>query len=186
MPRWTTDPPATLTGPGFRLVRTPAASSLTACITSLDMIGCPTHYYQRRTIPCDDDLCPACSEGIGWRWHGWLACILNQTQEHVLFEFTATAADFFKPYREQHGTLRGCVFTASRNNTRANARVLIRCRPGDLTKIQLPPPPDIKQALAHIWGIPVDQLGKHGRMKYTDRLRKNGKQPVQPMTPDAH
>ena len=185
MPNWTNTPPPSITGPGFRLIRTPATQSVTACITSLDMIGCATHFYQRRTLPCEGSGCTPCSEGIGWRWHGWVACILSQTQEHVLFEFTAPAADYFAKYRDQHATLRGCIFTAQRNNNRSNARVLIRCRPADLAKIQLPPAPDLTSALAHIWGIPPEHSTIQGHAKRFQRVAINGKKPLKPMPPQA-
>jgi hypothetical protein len=160
-----TDPPATTLGPALRIVRTPTTGQLTAAVTSSDLLGCCTHFYQHHTIPCEAPDCPACAEGIGWRWHGWVSCILSTSQEHILFEFTAEASDSLRRYRDTHGTLRGCILTANRVAPRQNARVVIRTRPSDPAKLQLPPQPDISAALSHIWGIPPEQTKVRHRIK---------------------
>ena len=186
MPRWTNAPPETPDGPGLRIVRTPAASTLCAIATSPDVQGCPTHFFQRRTVPCEDSACEACAAGVGWRWHGWFGCILSGTLEHVLFEITAQAYEPLKPYIQQHGTLRGCQFTARRNSTRNNARVLISCKPADLAKIQLPPAPDVIRQLSHIWGIPYEQLTAAGHTYHRlARVTTNRKKPLTPTNSNA-
>jgi hypothetical protein len=56
---------------------------------------------------------------------------------------------------DTYGTLRGCLFTASRPKRCRNGKVEITCRPFDLTKIALPKSPDIPAAMAVIWQLPT-------------------------------
>ena len=158
MPNWINEPPDGASHSGMRLIRTPATKTLTACVTSTEIVGCCTHFVGNRTVPCEGvPNCAPCSEGIPWRWHGYLSCLLRETLEHVLFEFTAASSDPFKHYIEVHGTLRGCKMTARRVNSKHNGRVLIQCREAELTRIRLPDPPDLKKMMCHIWNIPTNR-----------------------------
>lgn len=154
MPRFDTSPPVENHHSGYRLIRTPASHPLLAHVLSDNLIGCRTHYVANRTIPCETPHCEHCEAGIGWRWHGYLAVILDSTQEIVLFECTARAAEAFAAYYQRHTTTRGCHFKAVRYKSRHNGRVLIQAKPGDLAKINLPPAPSVEKLLCHIWNIP--------------------------------
>jgi len=155
MPQWSNEPPTAPSGYSLRIIRTPAATPITAIITSPDLIGCPTHYIKNRTIPCEGpDKCPHCAEGFSWRWHGYVSAVLTATLEHVLFECTDHASSAFRTYRLLHGNLRGCHFRAHRPSKRANGRVVIECKPTDPQRTPLPDPPDLVRVLCHIWNIP--------------------------------
>lgn len=184
MPRFSTEPPPEARRPGIRLLRTPAGRAIVAVITSDDVVGTPTHFYKHRTIPCEGNDCEPCRAGYSWRWHGYVSCVDETTHEHVLFEFTAKASDYFKAYKKQHGSLRGCLFHAARAGQRYNAAVIIRCRPADLAGRDLPEGLNIPPLLCHIWNVPVtatelterhpDRLGKQLRLHPDD----NGQDPV--------
>jgi len=178
MPIWNNAPPAATTGPALRIVRTPTSGQVSGAVTCTEIVGCATHFYQHRTIPCEPPNCPACADGIGWRWHGWVTAVLASTTEHVLFEFTATASDYFARYRDTYGTLRGCIFVASRVNNRPNARVIIRTKAHDPTKIHLPEAPEIQAALAHIWGLPPEQTNQNGKSRKADRIMIDRTKPI--------
>ncbi len=171
MPNFTNAPPDEGRGPALRLIRTPAPGKLIATVTCKRLVGCPTHFYQRRTIPCDNPGCPACESGHSWRWHGYVSAVNHQTHEHFIFEMTAQAAEPFTRYHERHDTLHGCIFIATRLGGHHNGRVLIQCKPQDLTGVQLPPPPDMIKSLCHIWNIPTPQVKVDGILKGNDRLR---------------
>lgn len=158
MPIFDTAPPDDLGRSGFRLLRTPAGSALLAHVLSEQLVGCKTHFVGNRTIPCEAPDCDPCGSGIGWRWHGYLAVIIDATQEVVIFETTAKAAEIFKEYHQRYKTLRGAHIKAQRLNGRPNGRVLIQARPADLAKINLPQPPDLKKLLCHIWNIAPKQV----------------------------
>lgn len=162
MPLWSNAPPEQPEGYSLRIVRTPADKPFTAIVTSTDIIGCPTHYANARTVPCEgSDACPLCHDGHSWRWHGYLACIHTATLEHVLFEFTAASSDTFKNYHQLNTTLRGCHFQAHRPSARHNGRVVIACKPYDPSRLRLPDPPDIQAILSHIWNIPTGTTQSH-------------------------
>lgn len=154
MPVFSSDIPRQEKAYGFDLKRTPEDRPLERICTSDDLIGVYTHFYHGRTLPCESEGCPACADNSPTRWHGYLACFDPKTHDHHLFEFTLKAAASFKQYRETYGTLRGCVFRAFRPKRRKNSRIIIQCKPCDLTKITLPEPPDLIRAMCTIWQLP--------------------------------
>ncbi len=155
MPQFSSTPPPEASAPGVRLVRTPGSKPVVATITSDDVIGTPTHFFKHRTVPCEGHGCEPCQAGYSWRWHGYVSCIDATTHEHILFEFTAKASEYFKAYRKTHGTLRGCMFHAERAGKRYNAAVIIRCKPADLAGQDLPAGFNIPDLLCHIWNVPT-------------------------------
>lgn len=191
MPVFSRDVPTDPRGPAFPILRTPAARPITAIITSPDLVGCFTHYFKGRTvpcegagcrlclqgktptqgksgkpvhvvnkieIPCDGPPCDACHAGMPYRWHAYQSAFTTVEHLHCLFECTAQAAEVFTDYREAHGTLRGCLFQASRLHNKPNGRIIIQTKPADLTGVTLPKPPDIIKCLSILWGFSSDQV----------------------------
>lgn len=158
MPNFETTPPEDIGRSGYRMVRTPTAAALTGYVLSENLTGCRTHFVGNRTIPCEAPDCDPCASGVPWRWKGYLAAMLNPSNEIVLFEITARAATVFAAYFERYGSTRGAAFKAIRVNQRANGRVLIQAKPADLEKINLPKSPDVQAVLCHIWNIPENQV----------------------------
>ncbi len=158
MPKFDTTPPSDLGRSGYRLIRTPANSPLFAHVLSEQLVGCKTHFVGNRTIPCEAPDCESCNSGVPWRWHGYLAIVIESTREIVIFETTARAAAAFTDYHQRYGTTRGCHLKAQRLNNRTNGRVLIQARPSDLAKINLPPAPNVEKLLCHIWNISEKQV----------------------------
>jgi len=157
MPNFSSVPPSDVRHPGYRLVRTPSNRPLRGIVLSENMVGCPTHYVSNRTVPCERPNCDACQNGIGWRWHGYVLTLLDPTNESVIFECTATAAENFANYHKRYGTTRGCFFQATRLNGKTNGRVIIQTKPADLTKVTLPKPQDLVKLLCHIWNVAPNQ-----------------------------
>jgi hypothetical protein len=143
-------------------VRTPPAKPIQAIVTANDLIGCYTHFFHGRTQPCEKEVCPACHEGVPFRWHAYFTAYNPGSRFHFIFEITAQAAEVFADYRDSFGTLRGCEFTATRLHNRPNGRVIIRTRPFDISKIQLPQPPDITKCLAILWDLPIPGVQSKG------------------------
>lgn len=175
MPAWTNQLPPQPTHTGFTLRRTPPDTPIRAIITCDDLIGTFTHYYHGRTTPCEPPDCPACKDLSPARWHGYVSCLDHATREHFLFEFTSKAAEPLIEYRKAHGTLHGCFITASRPKRRRNARVEIACRPTDLTKITLPKPPDLIQAMSVIWQLPATALETPEGYHESPLVKPNGR-----------
>jgi hypothetical protein len=166
MPNWSTALPPPQKHAGYDLRRTPPDRPITAVITSPDMIVCDTHFWGGRTTPCertvnekaetiDDSLCPACQAKHPWRTHAYVAAFNHHARVHFLFECTDAAAEPLAAYRQANGTLRGCLFTASRPKRGKNAKVEITTRAADLTKCPLPPAPNLILALSVIWRLPL-------------------------------
>lgn len=160
MPIFTDSPPDDHRNSGLRLIRTPEARALTGYVLSDNVTGTPTHFVGNRTVPCEGADCECCESGVPWRWHGYLAVLIEATQETVLFEMTAKASDSFKAYYERYGTTRGAHFKAQRLNARTNGRVLIQAKPADLAKVHLPKSPNVQKLLCHIWNISENQISK--------------------------
>jgi len=170
MLNFTTAAPEEKQGRTLSIVRTPSPGALIAIVTCSHMVGCPTHFWHGRTLPCQPPDCPACAEGTAWRWHGYVTCLNDKTGEHQLFEMTAQASEEFTTYQQRHNTLRGCKFHATRAGGRTNGRVLIRTRPIDLKLIALPPAPDIIKCLCHLWNIATDNVEESGTLKDAAKL----------------
>ncbi|MBA7692656.1 hypothetical protein ES703_101223 [subsurface metagenome] len=176
MPTFTRSVPKDPRGPAFQIFRTPTSREMVAIITSPDLVGCFTHFWKGRTVPCDAPDCEACRDSIPYRWHAYQSAYNPNNGVHFLFECTAQAAEHFTDYRDNHDTIRGCLFRARRMNAKANGRIIIVCKPADLTSIKLPQPPDLIKCLAILWDFPVDDVA-------AERLNPEKKTPHVKHTP---
>jgi len=172
MPQFSASPPPNSKGYGLPLLRTPANGKLIVAITCNEMIGCPTHWYTGRTVPCEQENCEACANGFPWRWHGYLSVMLQQARRHALLELTAQAAEQVVEYGTTHGSLRGTILTAQRHRNRHNGRVLLQLQPGDLDRLNLPEPPNIQAALAVIWNVPLAAEPSEDRTRGMHRIQQ--------------
>lgn len=170
MPQFSNVPPRDPRGHALPLVRTPSGRGLAAIVTTEDLVGCPTHYFGGRTVPCEAADCKPCGEGHPWRWHGWLGAWSPSDHRAFVFEMTARVADIFVAYRDMYGTLRGCSFRAQRRSPSPNARVYVECQPADLERIRLPDPPDLIKCLSIIWNIRTPDLDVAGALKSIPRI----------------
>jgi hypothetical protein len=154
VPNFSTEIPKEEKAYGFDLRRTPADKAIEAICIQEDLIGCFTHFYHGRTSPCEGSECPACADSQPARWHGYLGAFDPRNHEQFIFEFTLKPAEALRQYRDTYGTLRGCIFNAHRPKRTKNARIILRCKPIDLTKITIPEPIDMVRALCTIWQLP--------------------------------
>ena len=106
MLQFSSQPPMESTRSAFRLVRTPSKGKLALFITSDSLLGCWTHFFGGRTVPCTGDKCEACQALASTRWHGYVAALEVKTAEPVVFEITGGGAEQLAAYRAKHGTLR--------------------------------------------------------------------------------
>lgn len=148
------DVPTDPKGRVFDLVRVKQMGSVKAVVTSDRSLSIPTHFWSGRTMPHADEDCPACQEGMAYRWHTYVACYALKRKLHVIFESTSTAAKPFDLYIRAYGTLRGCEFSAHRLGTRVNSRVLIETKPANLEIDSIPNAPALMKCLCRIWNVP--------------------------------
>ena len=145
-------------GQSLDLIRAPARGVLNLIMTSERMIGTKTHFWMGRTTPCGNAECPACDEGLEFRWHSYLSAITTKPRNHILFEFTRQAAEYVKNYYILHGTLRGHQLVARRNRNKHNGRVILQLNPADTAHMTLPTEPNIQKILCKIWNIPYSDI----------------------------
>lgn len=162
---FSTELPPDPRGQSLELIRCPVARPLAAIVTSENLIGCRTHFYGGRTVPCTGEDCDAHKDGVPWRWHTYASIWRPVAKRHLLFESTARASEPFILYRKAHGSLRGCLFSAQRANSRVNSRVNINTKPADLEDVQLPESPDLLKVLSIIWNIPLNDMQLEGISK---------------------
>ncbi len=154
MPTFTANVPEKTEHRGFDLRRTPSDKPIKGLITSDNIIGCNTHWWGGRTVPCEDENCEACSKNTPSRWHVYLSVLEAGTRDHFLFECTGKAAWPFVEWYATHGTLRGVMMYAHRPKRRRNAKVEIILKPNDTRGVILPKGPDLPRAMAVIWQLP--------------------------------
>jgi len=171
--QFSTRPPEDPRGNSLPLLRCPTNRPIRGIITTEQLFGCRTHFYHGRTLPCDDTNCPACDEGMPWRWHGYVGLFSVSTHRHVIFETTAKAAEPLTKYYQAYEGLRGCQLSAQRASTSPNSRVVITTAPADLEKISLPPAPNLLEALCIIWNIELPAIVVDGINKGNPALAIN-------------
>ena len=188
MPIWSTTPPDTDDDFAIRITRTPPKGTLSGILTTPNLIGCPTHYVNGRTLPCQGPRCTACPKGFPSRWHGYLGLYLPKTAEHTLLEITKHASLAVADHRRDIGPLRGKRLDAHRADPRINARVILRITPFDAAQIALPAPPDVIACLAKIWGIPESEMHRDDTTQTIESLRihtaENNGRLSQPIIPE--
>jgi hypothetical protein len=167
---WSNEVPKLEKSHSLSIIRTPAKGAISGIVTSEQVIGTWTHYWGGRTVPCEGDNCEACSQAIGKRWHGYVGIYNPKAKKHVIFEFTANAAEPFARFVELSKCLRGCGMKAERNGRRNNSPVSITTWPADLTGIALPSAPDVKKILCTIWGLPSSAAECNGAHAYAELL----------------
>jgi hypothetical protein len=106
----------------------------------------------------DDTPCQACCQKQPYRTHVYVSAFDPKTHVHFLYECTANAAKPLEEYFQTTGTIRGCLFNASRPKGGMNSKVVIVTNTANLSRNPLPNPPDIPKALAVIWRLPKDAV----------------------------
>jgi hypothetical protein len=144
-----------------------------AIVTCDNLVGCPTHFWGGRTVPCEQEECEPCLAGVGWRWHGYVGAYDVNLKLHFLFEVTARCSEAFGHYRNAHGTLRGCLFRATRPSNKPNGRVYLETKSADLQKTAIPDEPDIERVLAMIWNIPLPSITEARQVKKLPAIKVN-------------
>lgn len=165
MPTFSTVLPTQQAHQGFDLRRTPPNKPMTAICTAENILVCDTHYWRGRTLPCERETneegktidvshCPACEAKQAYRTHVYVSCFDRNTHEHFIFECTANAAKPFQEYVQATGSLRGCLFQATRPKGGPNSKVVIVTNTANLAKNPIPAAPDVALCLAVIWRLP--------------------------------
>ena len=160
MPEWSQNAPTVPTAFTFRLIRVPANKPIRCVILSPHPIGCRTHFFKGHTMPCEEEKCEACQQGIYWRWHAYLPCLCLPAGEKIVLELTAQAFEQLSPALSEYRTLRGIEILAERPSRRPNGRIRIAYAPGLRPESSMPEAPDVALTMQHIWGLDDKVLAK--------------------------
>jgi hypothetical protein len=157
MPHWTNNAPDEADRYTATLIRVKPGRPIRGICASPHMLGCWTHWFGGRTIPCDQPDCIPCESQTSRRWHAYLHLWSPASHHSAILEITALAARELEPYIEQHHTLRGAEIDVQRSNQRPNSPLIIVARPADLQRFQLPEPLDIIAAMSRMWEVNVSR-----------------------------
>ncbi len=158
MPIWSNSIPEKTKQCGYDLRRTPADKPIKGLITCNAVIGCYTHWWGGRTVPCEGKTCEACKANTPARWHCYLSILESGTRDHFIFECTGKAANPLIEWLSTEPTLRGVLLYAHRPKRRRNSRVEIILTPRDNRDTIIPTAPDLVQAMSVIWQLPGTAL----------------------------
>ncbi len=164
-PQWYNHLPPETQTQSLPIRRTPASKTLTAVITSEDLVGTFTHFYRGRTTPCERPDCEPCREGHPWRYHAYVGAWSRNSNLHFIFEMTAQAAEKLVEYREKHLSLRACQLEVYRWGKKTNGRVVLKATPSGVPPTDLPAQPDLVKCLSVLWNLPVPDLDTDSRAK---------------------
>ena len=135
----------------YRIVRCGPKAPLRATILSTELVGCYTHYWHGRTLPCCPQSCPACDESQPRRWHGYLAITGKDQLDLEILEITAAASAAFAAYLDRFPTLRGAQLRLQRVGAKANGRLDSTLWPPTESTNSLPTEPDVEAILLAMW-----------------------------------
>lgn len=171
-PRWLEEPSAPSGLPHLPLVRVKPGAGTSGMITSTKLLGVPTHYMSRRTLPCVEKDCPGCEAKLPTRPEWYLALWTTVPSRHIIAALTPAVAWQIKDYFRDCPTLRGCLVRLTRAGKAANSRLLVDCQLVETAQQKLPPEPDLVAHLLHIWGLDQAQLGQDNSA-YVNRVREH-------------
>ena len=152
-PNWQARPDQMNQAQRYPLWRVSARGVHRVIVLSHNLVGCYTHFYGGRTLPCGDEECLACDNGNARRWHGWLHTIGVESRAQGILELTSACALPIDEYFRAHRTLRAAMLTARRTPAKPNGRVHIDLTPTEADRTDLPKGVDVRLVLNHLWEI---------------------------------
>lgn len=157
---WRDAPPTPKKLPHLPLIRLGAGASLKCAITVPTAIGIDTHFFHRRTLPCTGENCPGCADGRPKRWEGYVAVWTAAPSRHVIIALTPGVAADLQAIAGDNANLRGRLVLFARLGKRTNGRVTITAEDNIVPTEKLPPEPDLRAHMVHIWGLDQSHVGQ--------------------------
>lgn len=122
---WEDSPSAEQRVRRWTIVRAPEKGKASFLCLSGKLVGCRTHFFGNRTVPCLGRLCAACEAGKEWEWHGYLACVRGGTKAREIVEIRGAVGGQIHDEYCKRRSLRGMMFSLRRNEQRSNGRVVV-------------------------------------------------------------
>jgi hypothetical protein len=164
MANWSTSPREGTVKSTFDIQRTPATGTFVATITCAEIFGCPVHYWQGRTTPCERPKpCEPCERGRQYWWKAYMSCVYGPNQTHCIFEVTATVHAKLQLQIGENQHFRGVRFKCWRPSQVQTGRIQCEVSGSRVADIDLPPPPDVQSIMEHIWQRRLDAKNGNGQ-----------------------
>jgi len=173
-PRWLDEPTPPSSLPHLPLTRVKPGAGFTGLITTSRLLGVPTHYVGRRTLPCVKEGCPGCEGKLATRDEWYAGLYTAIPSKHLLVALTPAVAWQIKDFFKGSPTLRGCYVILTRAGKAANSRLLVQCKDFESGQAKLPPEPDLAAHLLHIWGLDQAHMAQDDPA-YVNRVKEHYK-----------
>jgi len=154
------------------MIRVKPGPPLTGVITSSKLVGVPTHYMSRRTLPCIDADCPGCAGKLPRRDEWYVSMWTASPSKHTIVALTPAVAWQIKNDFHAPATYRALGITLHRAGRAANTRLLVECRELETAQLRLPAEPDLIAHLLHIWGLDQGHLAQDDPA-YVNRVKEH-------------
>jgi hypothetical protein len=119
-----------------------------------------------------DGDCPGCESSLPRRWEGYVACWTRSPSRHIIVALTPGAALGIGDSAPDPHQLRGLWLTCDRVGKRNNSRLRARVELIETAQIKLPPEPDLKAHLLHIWGLDQAHVAQDNAA-YVNRVKEH-------------
>lgn len=154
----------------LELVTLGPAASVHGVITCQKLLGTDTHYLNKRTLPCSHEDCPGCLRHQPKRPEFYVSLYTSKPSKHLLLRLTPGAAHLIVEHCPNREAQRGTWLTVKRRGTKANGSLLVEVGEKLVDYLVLPPEPDLRKCLWHIWGLDDAHLTQE-HPEYTNRIK---------------
>lgn len=146
------DPPPM--GDVMHIDRVPVGAYFTGVVISPRYAGWPTHWYNKRTIPCIGPAkgCRCASTILSHRWVGMIQWIMGERSSQTILELTPRAGNRLKEILEKRGTLRGLRLQVQRERATLRSPITLTIIGEHESPEQLPSEKDYTPTVQRLWG----------------------------------
>lgn len=148
---WQNEPAPIAPGNAMDLTRCKMGSTPPLIVLNTRHVGNEMHWFGGRSYPHTGKGCPACAAKRPGVWKGYIGVWNPKTRQSQILEFTAPCTSAFNEHFLAFGTCRGAVVVITRKGDKANGRLTAKLSRSEYGLDQLPPEPNLKDALEKIW-----------------------------------
>jgi hypothetical protein len=157
--QWIAGPPPARELPHLALVRLKTSARISGLLTCHHPQTCHMHFYAGRTLPCVGDDCPGCALQRRLIRECYVSLWTGHPTKHVILALTPRAEWHLKFETPDSHDYRGLWIDVERQGKKNNGRLELERGARTPTPHHLPPAPDIRAHLTHIWGLDPSQIG---------------------------
>jgi hypothetical protein len=148
---WQEHPAPIAPGSRLDLIRCKLGATVPVVVLSERQVGTEIHWYNGRSFPHLKNGCPACLAKRPAVWKGYLAVWQPKPRTIAIIEFTTRCTNALDAYFLAYGTLRAATVVLTRKGRSDKGPLTLDISPSQYATNDLPPAPDIRHALTHMW-----------------------------------